>query len=221
MLSMITAVMRLMAVCFSRKPRTKRGTMTASEGESMVCTNTTPPSLFMRSGTCCGFTMHCTRSSSTGAMSLLPATVRHAFMALVAAFFTSFFTSVMHGVSSGMIWGRHTLTSFGLVLTQQATRVNELTRVCHGFSTCMAANTKGATKGKAEARAVPKAATAASACPRTASLFELARSNANGSASTRNGSPTFPTDLASAVTTTSAHEWPCSPVAERITGMLW
>mmetsp|Transcript_70157 Transcript_70157/g.158667 ORF Transcript_70157/g.158667 Transcript_70157/m.158667 type:complete len:329 (-) Transcript_70157:331-1317(-) len=182
MFSMITAVVRLMAVCFSRRPRTRRGTMTARAGESMVCTNTTPPSLCMSSGTSWGLMMQSTRSPKTGAMSLLPATLRPSAMAFLAAFFTSFLISVMHGVSSGMMAGRQLLRASGLSDLHWLSMERASTRVRQSRSCCIPAKRWGTRSEREGARSFIKAAPATVACSRTASVLAAASSRTRGAA---------------------------------------
>mmetsp|Transcript_34512 Transcript_34512/g.91634 ORF Transcript_34512/g.91634 Transcript_34512/m.91634 type:complete len:327 (+) Transcript_34512:2432-3412(+) len=204
MLSMITAVWRRVVVDFSRRPRTRSGTSTAMAGASMVCTNTTPASLCMSSGTCLGLRMQVTRSLRTPEMSELPATLSAFFMASFEADLTSFLVSVMHGVRPGTMSGRQAAVSAGASSTAMEMRLRALTRLCQWTELSSMRKITGMTNETAGQAAVMRARPVSAALLRTPSSRLEPRRMTASRAWSRYGSAEAPIAVVSAVMASSA-----------------
>ncbi|KAA6417306.1 MAG: hypothetical protein FRX49_02281 [Trebouxia sp. A1-2] len=85
MLSMMTADLRLMAVCLSRSPLTSRGTMMDKAGASTACTKVVADSLWTVSDTSAGLAMAVISAGMNFSMSRLPTAVQAWFMVFIAA----------------------------------------------------------------------------------------------------------------------------------------
>ena len=85
MLSMMTADLRLMAVCLSRRPLTSRGTMMDKAGASTACTKVVADSLWTVSATSVGLAIAVIRAGTNFSMSRLPTAAQAWFMVLIAA----------------------------------------------------------------------------------------------------------------------------------------
>ena len=103
MFSTMRAVLRLMAVVGSSKPRLSRGAMIASADASISCTKTTPASLWTHSATSSGFWMHSMISGMKSVRSLLVIVLATLRSASTAAAFTTGFVSHTSEPTHGMI----------------------------------------------------------------------------------------------------------------------
>mmetsp|Transcript_22520 Transcript_22520/g.49065 ORF Transcript_22520/g.49065 Transcript_22520/m.49065 type:complete len:234 (+) Transcript_22520:2172-2873(+) len=135
MLLIMTADWRLVAICFSRKPRNNKGTTMARAGDSTVWTNVTPAILCMISGTSFGSVMATRIFSVMCSISRLPTTSRAAFMASLAASFTCFLVSHIHAVTSGTTSGRASPSCLGASFPNIARSLSVRARICHLIST--------------------------------------------------------------------------------------
>mmetsp|Transcript_26647 Transcript_26647/g.74559 ORF Transcript_26647/g.74559 Transcript_26647/m.74559 type:complete len:380 (-) Transcript_26647:133-1272(-) len=135
MLLMMTADWRLVAMAFSRSPRSKSGTTMARAGDSTDWTKVTPAISCMISGTSLGLVMAVMIFLFMCSMSLFPTTPRAFFMAVLAAVLTCFLVSHMQAVTSGTMSGRASPSCLGAFSLNRATHWSASSRMGHFFST--------------------------------------------------------------------------------------
>mmetsp|Transcript_38984 Transcript_38984/g.93818 ORF Transcript_38984/g.93818 Transcript_38984/m.93818 type:complete len:373 (+) Transcript_38984:2053-3171(+) len=135
MLLMMTALWRLVAVVFSRRPRSSSGTTMASAGDSTLWTKVTPAISCMISGTSLGLVMAVRILGVMCSMSLLPMTLSASRMASLAAFLICFFVSHMQAVTSGTTSGRALESCFGALSPNNPRHFSDSSRTCHFCST--------------------------------------------------------------------------------------